>query len=76
VDAVACAVAVQKESAASQADTAVERRVIFRIGVNLGDVAVEDDDLLGNGVNVAACLQQLCPPGGVPASGTPYEQAG
>ena len=42
-----------------------ERRIVFRIGVNLGDVVVEGDDLLGDGVNVAARLEQLCDPGGV-----------
>ena len=45
----------------------------MRIGVNLGDVVVEDDDLLGDGVNVAARLEQLCPPGGVLISGSAYD---
>src|SRR5947209_2493103 len=53
VDAVACAVAVQREVAAHQAQLAPERRIIFRIGINLVDVVVEGDDLLGDGVNVA-----------------------
>ena len=48
---------------------ASERRIILRIGINLGDVVVEGDDLLGDGVNVAARLEQLCPPGGVLISG-------
>src|SRR5262247_2924693 len=64
VDAVACAVAVQKELAARQADLPAERRIIFRIGVNLGDVVVEGEDLLGDGVNIAARLEQICEPGG------------
>ena len=51
-----------------------ERRIVFRIGVNLGDVVVEGDDLLGDGVNVAARLEQLCDPGGVLVSGTAYDQ--
>ena len=52
---------------------AEERRIALRIGVNLGDVVVEDDDLLGDGVNVAARLEQLCPPGGVLISGSAHD---
>ena len=51
-----------------------ELRIIFRIGINLGDVVVEGDDLLGDGVNVAARLEQLCEPGGVLISGTAFDQ--
>jgi TolB-like protein/class 3 adenylate cyclase len=74
VDAVTCAVAMQTSVAAHQAAAPPERRVVFRIGVNLGDVVVEGDDLFGDGVNVAARLEQLCPPGGVLISGTAYDQ--
>jgi TolB-like protein len=49
------------------------KRIVFRIGVNLGDVVVEGDDLLGDGVNVAARLEQLCEPGGVLVSGTAFD---
>ena len=73
VDAVACAVAVQKGVAEQQADVPTERRIVFRIGVNLGDVVVEGDDLLGDGVNIAARLEQICEPGGVMISGTAYD---
>ena len=73
VDAVACAVAIQKGVGDRQAEIAPERRIIFRIGVNLGDVVVEGEDLLGDGVNIAARLEQLCPPGGVLISGTAYD---
>ena len=73
VDAVACAVALQKTVAKRQAEVAPERRLEFRIGINLGDVVVEGDDLLGDGVNVAARLEQLCEPGGVLISGTAYD---
>src|SRR5919106_6360583 len=73
VDAVACAVAIQKSAAARQAEIPPERRIVFRMGVNLGDVVVEGEDLLGDGVNVAARLEQLCPPGGVLISGTAYD---
>ncbi len=73
VDAVTCAVAMQTGVAAHQASAKPERRIVFRIGVNLGDVVVEGDDLFGDGVNVAARLEQLCPPGGVLISGTAYD---
>ncbi|HEX6014883.1 MAG TPA: adenylate/guanylate cyclase domain-containing protein [Geminicoccaceae bacterium] len=73
VDAVACAVAIQKAMAERQVEVPPERRIVFRIGINLGDVVVEGDgeDLLGDGVNVAARLEQLCEPGGVLVSGRP-----
>lgn len=73
VDAVACAVAIQTRVAAHQSEAPAERRIVFRIGINLGDVVVEGDDLFGDGVNVAARLEQLCPPGGVLISGTAYD---
>ena len=74
VDAAACAVAIQKAVALQQGDIPPERRITYRIGINLGDVVVEGSDLLGDGVNVAARLEQLCPPGGVLVSGTAYDQ--
>jgi class 3 adenylate cyclase len=73
VDAVACAVAIQKAVADRQAKSPPDRRIAFRIGVNLGDVVVDGDDLLGDGVNVAARLEQLCEPGGVLVSGTAFD---
>jgi TolB-like protein/class 3 adenylate cyclase/Flp pilus assembly protein TadD len=73
VDAVACAVAVQRAVAEHQAEVTAERRIVFRIGVNLGDVVVEGEDLLGDGVNIAARLEQLCEPGGVLVSGTAFD---
>lgn len=73
VEAVACAVALQKEVAARQADIPPDRRLLFRMGINLGDVVVEGDDLLGDGVNVAARLEQLCDSGGLFISGTAYD---
>ena len=73
VDAVACAVAIQKAVADRQVKTAPDRRIVFRIGINLGDVVVDGDDLLGDGVNVAARLEQLCEPGGVLVSGTAFD---
>lgn len=74
VEAVACAIAIQGGVAAHQSGVPAERRIVFRIGVNLGDLVVDGDDLLGDGVNVAARLEQLCPPGGIMVSGTAYDQ--
>lgn len=74
VDAVARAVAIQKGVAENQADIPTERRIIFRIGVNPGDVIHEfDGDLYGDGVNIAARLQALADPGGICISGTAYD---
>jgi adenylate cyclase len=74
VDAVACAAALQRAVAERQAGVPAERRIALRVGVNLGDVVVErDGDLLGDGVNVAARLEQLCEPGEVAISGTAYD---
>ncbi|WP_262271796.1 adenylate/guanylate cyclase domain-containing protein [Microvirga yunnanensis] len=74
VDAVACAVAIQKSVAENQAAIPTERRIVFRIGINLGDVIREaDGDLYGDGVNIAARLQPLADPGGLCISGTAYD---
>ena len=74
VDAVTFAVAMQKSVPERQQGTAPEKRLVYRIGINLGDVVVEGDDLLGDGVNVAARLEQICKPGEIPISGTAYDQ--
>ena len=74
VDAIACAVAIQQSVPERQTQLPAERRILFRIGIDLGDVVVEGDDLLGDGVNVAARLEQLCAPGGVLISGAAYDQ--
>ena len=74
VSAVACAAALQARLSAAQGDAAPERRIVLRIGVHLGDVVVEGEDLLGDGMNVAARLEQLCPPGGVLISAAAYDQ--
>ena len=73
VEAVACAVAVQKGVADHQTGVSPERRIVFRIGINLGDVVVDADDLLGDGVNIAARLEQICEPGSIMISGTAYD---
>ena len=74
IEAVECAVAIQQGMAARNATVPDARRVVFRIGINLGDVIVEGDDIHGDGVNVAARLQELAEPGGVFVSGTIAEQ--
>ena len=74
VEAVLCAVEAQKELRARNAGLPAERRLEFRIGINLGDVMVEGHDLYGEGVNVAARLQGLAEPGGIVISGTVHDQ--
>ena len=73
VDAVACAVAIQRGMAQREEGVPEAERLRFRIGVNLGDVVHEDGDLFGDGVNVAARLESLAEPGGVMVSGTAYD---
>ena len=74
VQAMRCAIDVQDELAKRNVELAEDRRMRFRIGVNLGDVIVEDDNLFGDGVNVAARLESLAEPGGVCVSGTVFDQ--
>ena len=75
VDAVRCAVEVQRAKSARDAGVAADRRLAFRIGVNLGDVIVEGDDIHGDGVIIADRLQTVADPGGVAISGTAFDQA-
>ena len=63
VDAVRCAVEVQRGMAERNADTPPETRIEFRVGINLGDIIVEEHDIFGDGVNVAARLEALAEPG-------------
>src|SRR6516164_197700 len=65
VDAVRCAVEVQRGMADREPEVTEERRIRFRIGINLGDVIVEPHDIFGDGVNVAARLEALAEPGGI-----------
>jgi TolB-like protein/class 3 adenylate cyclase len=65
VDAVRCAVDIQDGMAERNAGTPAERRIEFRVGINLGDIIVEDQDIFGDGVNVAARLEALAEPGGI-----------
>jgi adenylate cyclase len=75
-DAVACAVEIQRAMARAAGDVAPEGEVQFRIGINLGDVIREDNDIFGDGVNVAARLQELAEPGGICVSGAVRDQVG
>jgi len=73
VEAVRCAVEIQQEIEAHNANLPKDRRMRFRIGINLGDVMAEGDNLFGDGVNVAARLEALCESGGVALSGNVHE---
>ena len=74
VEAVRAAIDIQTDLAQRNAGRPAEARMQFRIGINLGDVIVDNDDLYGDGVNVAARLQASAPPGGVVVSNTVYDQ--
>jgi class 3 adenylate cyclase len=74
VDAVQGAVAIQKELKVRNAELPENRKMQFRIGINLGDVIVEDDRIYGDGVNIAARLEGLAEPGGICISRTAYDQ--
>jgi TolB-like protein len=74
VDAVECAVAVQAMMAERNEAVPVNRQMLFRIGINLGDILIEGDDILGDGVNVAARLEGIADPGGICISSSAYEQ--
>lgn len=73
VDALSCAVAWQRSMAEREAGAGANKRFQFRIGINLGDVIVENEDVYGDGVNLAARLEALAEPGGILASGTVFE---
>ena len=74
VQAVQCAVEIQRSMPEREAEIASDRRIRFRIGINLGDIIVDDDDIYGDGVNVAARLETLAEPGGICISGSTYDQ--
>ncbi|MEE8187699.1 MAG: adenylate/guanylate cyclase domain-containing protein, partial [Kiloniellales bacterium] len=74
VEAVRCAISCQEEISSRNAELADERKLMFRIGINVGDVMVRDGDLFGDGVNVAARLEGLAEAGGVCISGSVFEQ--
>jgi adenylate cyclase len=76
VNAVACAAEVQRGMRDRNADVPQDRRIEFRIGVNLGDVIVEGEDIFGDGVNVAARLESVARPGGITISGSVRDHVG
>jgi adenylate cyclase len=76
VDAVRCAGEIQRAMADRDLDLAEERRLRFRIGINLGDVIADGDDIYGDGVNIAARLEGLAAPGGICVSGTVRDHIG
>src|SRR5262245_19386512 len=65
VDAVRCAVDIQREMAERNADTPAEQRIELRMGINVGDIIIDEGDIYGDGVNVAARLEALAKPGGI-----------
>lgn len=75
VDALRCATEIQTGMAEGNAEIAAEKRIEFRIGINMGDVVVEDGDIFGDGVNVAARLEGLADPGGICVSARVQEDA-
>ena len=74
VEAVQCAIEMQQELSTHEASLPRSRQMRFRIGINLGDIIVEGDDVYGDGVNVAARLQELAEPGGILISAPVYDQ--
>jgi TolB-like protein/class 3 adenylate cyclase len=74
VAAVECAIAIQKLMVERNAETPEAKRILYRIGVNLGDVLIEGDDIVGDGVNIAARLESICEPGGIFVSDSTFGQ--
>jgi adenylate cyclase len=75
-DAVNCAAEIQRRMARRNSDVSAARSILFRIGINLGDVIVENDDIFGDGVNVAARLEAMAEPGGICVSAAVRDQIG
>ena len=74
IDAVRCAVEVQREMIAQNAEVPAGRRIEFRMGINVGDIIIEDGDIFGDGVNIAARLEALAEPGGICLSAAAHDQ--
>ena len=74
VDAVACAVAIQRGMFGRNGLEPDDKRIVFRIGINVGDIIIDGGDIFGDGVNVAARLEGLCEPGGLCISRTAHDQ--
>jgi class 3 adenylate cyclase len=75
VAAVECAILIQKMMAERNAAVPEAKRILYRVGVNLGDILIDGEDILGDGVNVAARLEGICEPGGICLSEDAYRQA-
>src|SRR5215467_14073099 len=73
VDAVRCAVEIQRGMLDRNSSIPTENRIQFRIGINVGDIIIDSDDIFGDGVNVAARLQELSLPGGIAVSGRVHD---
>jgi class 3 adenylate cyclase/pimeloyl-ACP methyl ester carboxylesterase len=74
VDAVGCAVGIQRGMASRNSSVPADKRIVFRVGINVGDIIIDGDDIFGDGVNIAARLQTLCEPGGLCISRTANDQ--
>jgi class 3 adenylate cyclase/pimeloyl-ACP methyl ester carboxylesterase len=74
VDAVGCAVAIQRGMISRNVNLTEDKRIVFRVGINVGDIIIDGDDIFGDGVNIAARLQTLCEPGGLCISRTANDQ--
>ena len=74
VEAVQCAIEIQHKMGERDADASEDRRIFYRVGINIGDIVVEEDDIYGDGVNVAARLEGLADPGGICVARNVYNQ--
>jgi class 3 adenylate cyclase len=74
IDALNSAVQIQRAIAKAEAEKPTEQRIEYRAGINLGDIVIEDDDIFGDGVNIAARLESLAEPGGIFISASVFEQ--
>lgn len=74
VDAVSCAIEIQRSISKFSSSLPDDKRLIMRIGINIGDIIIEDNDIFGDGVNIAARLESLCEPGGICISEIVHEQ--
>ena len=74
VDAVRCAVEIQRGMVERNASVPADKRIEFRIGINVGDIIIDEDDIFGDGVNVAARLEALAEPGGIVVSSVVHDQ--
>ena len=74
VDAVACAVTMQRKMIDRNKDVADDKRIVFRVGINIGDIIIDGNDIFGDGVNIAARLESICEPGGLCISDTACDQ--